>query len=63
MNDLQAQLEEVGKEKQELQEKVGSTDIAHGHAHRVKPGVWGGHPETAAHYGGPLYPGRCRAAP
>ena len=32
MNDLQAQLEEVSKEKQELQEKVGSTNIGHGHA-------------------------------
>lgn len=28
MNDLQAQLEEVNKEKQELQEKVGSTEWA-----------------------------------
>lgn len=37
MNDLQAQLEEVSKEKQELQEKVGSTDI--GHAPQVKAAV------------------------
>lgn len=37
MNDLQAQLEEVSKEKQELQEKVGSTDI--GHAPQVKVAV------------------------
>lgn len=49
MNDLQAQLEEVSKEKQELQEKVGSTDIGHRHARQVKPEEQGGTQRPTAH--------------
>lgn len=38
MNDLQAQLEEVNKEKQELQEKVGSIALL---VERVEVPAWG----------------------
>lgn len=41
MSDLQAQLEEVSKEKQELQEKVGSTDT--GWPWGCTPSEAGGH--------------------
>lgn len=60
MNDLQAQLEEVSKEKQELQEKVRNADIRHGHASQVKPR---GYPETCCpHYGVQVLPyGECKA--
>lgn len=64
MNDLQAQLEEVSKEKQELQEKVGSSDIGHGHAPRVKPGEQGGTERPAAHtMGGPSALWRVQSSP
>lgn len=57
MNDLQAQLEEVSKEKQELQEKVGSTDIGCRRVPRVKPGGLGSTQTPTAHpMGWPLAP-------
>lgn len=64
MNDLQAQLEEVSKEKQELQEKVGSTDIGRRRAPRVKPGGLGGTQTPTAHaVGWPLLPWGLQSRP